>query len=119
MAFVSFRTIAPYNEVLVNPAKIVAISPEPSTPDGESELLAEANRQIHVLENIDSVAGKLGANFVRLEAASTTIAAVYVNKRLVLQLLPHPQVANVVQVHGRGRQIAVKGTLQEVAQKLS
>lgn len=119
MAFVKFKTIPPYNEVMVNPAEIIAVTPEPTTPENDSELLVDGQRQILVLEAQDAAAQKLGPGFVRFDAASTSYTTVYVNKALVLHLLPHPQVANVVQIHGKVRRIPVKGTLEEVAQKFA
>lgn len=119
MPLVKFPTIPPYNEVIVNSEEIIAAFPKTSTQEVDTELLADGPRQIVVLVQLDQVAQKLGAEFVRFDAASTSHSTVYVNKRMILHLLPHPQVPGVVQIHGNNRVIPVKGTLQDVAQKLA
>jgi hypothetical protein len=119
MPFVTFKTVEPYREVVVNSNEVFGVVPEPSTLQNDCELLADASRQILVLEPADQAAAKLGADFRQFEAASTSFSVAYVNRRLVLHILPHPQVKGVCLVHGRNRRMAVKGTLAEVSSKLA
>lgn len=119
MPFVMFPTVAPAFEVAVNPAEVVAAAPDAQAPDDGTELLAAGTRQILVLESLENVVAKLGTDFRELPAASTTFATVYINRKLVLHVLPHPQVAGVCFVHARDRRIAVNGSLADVVEALS
>ncbi len=119
MPFVEFETIQPYGKVVVNPDQIFSFAPEPQTPADDTELFADGERSILVAESIAQVSAKLGPDFRRFTAASTAPHEIYINRNLVLHLLPHPQVDGVCFVHGLNRRIAVVGTMDQVAQALS
>lgn len=119
MGFVRFRMTPPIKDVAVNPDEIISIAPETMTPANDTQLFIDDTLRILVQEPIDQVAEKLGADFVRLQAASTTISTVYVNRRLITHVAPNPDVANVCFVAGRGRKLAVKGSLDAVLAALA
>lgn len=119
MPFIEFSTIQPYGRVAVNPRQIFSFAPESQTPGDDTELSTDGERTILVTESIVQVASKLGTNFRRFKAASVAGHDVYVNRDIVLHVLPHPQVANVCFIHGMKRRIAVSGGLDDVVQALS
>lgn len=119
MSLIEFDTIAPYGKVHVNPDEIFAFRPEDQTPENDTVLLGDATRSILVLAPTGDVAAKLGSEFRQLTTASRTPQPVYINRKRVMHVLPHPQVANVCFVHGLGRRIAVQGQLRDVVNALS
>ena len=119
MSLIAFDTIAPYEGVHVNSNEIFAFRTEEQTPEDDSVLLADATRSILVLAPVAAVSAKLGSEFRWLQTAAKSPQPVYVNRNRVLHVLPHPQVKDVCFVHGLGRRIAVKGSLDHVVNALS
>jgi hypothetical protein len=119
MGFVRFRMTPPIKDVAINPDEIFSLAPETMTPANDTQLFIDDTQRLLVLEPIDQVAEKLGPDFVRFAAASATIATLYVNRRLVTHVAPNPDVPNVCFVAGRGRKLAVKGSLDAVLAALA
>ena len=119
MDFVRFRVIATNTDVAVNPDEIASIAPEPATPADDTQLFIDNMLRVVVSTPIDQVAQRLGADFVRFEAAAVAPFAVYVNRKLVTHVSPNPDVANACFIAGRGRKVAVRGSLDAVLAVLS
>lgn len=118
MALVIFPTIAPYGEVVVNPAQIFAVVPDASRPAAHAELQAAATRNIRVLISAAEAAARLGPAFVPVDMVATTPAVIFVNRDLVLHILPNPDAAEACFIHGQNRRITVRGSLTVVAAQL-
>src|SRR5215475_815458 len=116
MSLVTLPTVPPYNHVSLNPDSIFAAIGDPADPSGSSDLLLDSSggRSIFVTESVVAVGAQLGPAFVRFEAAAVHPVFCFVNRRGWVSLTPHPQVANVVQIHGKSRYIAVKGSMAAV-----
>ena len=74
---------------------------------------------IFVTEDIEIVGPQLGADFVRFQAAAVHPITCFINRRAWVSLNPHPQVANVVQIHGKSRFVAVQGSMELVREGAS
>lgn len=110
----------PFNEVSVNPDTLFAAIADPSNFEGSSELLLDSagGRAIFVTERIDALGPKLGPDFVRFPAADVRPVNCYINRRAWVNFNRHPQIPNVIQIHGKNRLIPVKGTMEDVQKAL-
>jgi hypothetical protein len=116
MPLVTLPAPAPYNEVTLNSDSLFAAVGDPADLEGSSDLLPDSagGRSIFVTASIEVVGPQLGPDFVRFDAAAVRPGPFFVNRRAWVSLNPHPQVANVVQIHGKSRFVAVKGSMESV-----
>jgi hypothetical protein len=121
MPLVTLPAPAPYNEVTLNSDNLFAAMGDPPNPRGSSDLVLDSagGRSIFVTEDIEIVGPQLGADFVRFQAAAVHPITCFVNRRAWVSLNPHPQVANVVQIHGKSRFVSVQGSIESVRNALS
>lgn len=114
MSFVSFRTVAPFVEMTVNPDKVLAYIPEKT-----QGVLVGRDRRIVVLEREDDVVRKIGSHFRRLDAVSTTYDTIYLNRDLVSDWSRHPQRSDVTFVMIDTQRFAIKGAPKDVGDRLA
>jgi hypothetical protein len=121
MPVVTLPAPPPYDQVSLNPDTLFAAVADPANSGGSSDLLLDSagGRSIFVTAAIDSVGRQLGPDFVRFQAAAVHPVSCFVNRHAWVSLNPHPQVANVVQIHGKSRYIAVQGSMADVQAALA
>ncbi|HSV29591.1 MAG TPA: hypothetical protein VLL76_08525 [Candidatus Omnitrophota bacterium] len=116
--YVSFAVSAPYLETRVKPELVFALQPDPTTTADDTELLVDSDRTILVNEPLGQVATKMGGDFRQFEQGSST-DTIWINRLLVVQILPHATMPGVCYVMGAHRRVTVKGTLAAVTNILN
>ena len=116
MAWVTFKT--PTETVSVNTDQIFSAEPNLDTPGDDVDLWWNAARQTLVIEPFAAVVAKLGADFVGFDVAGVRPNSCVVNRKLVISVIPHPQVPDVCFLQGAVRRTSVKGDLESVTRKL-
>lgn len=117
MTFARFKTPGGV-DVAVRCEDIFAAVPDVATPADDTDLFWDSARSLLALEPLQQVGAKLGAAFVEMPAASTTLPSFFVNRRLVTAVIPHPQHADVCFLQGAVRRLATKGSFDEVMHRL-
>ncbi|MFG1380606.1 hypothetical protein [Xanthobacter versatilis] len=110
----------PYGRIHVNTDMIYAVVPDVTKPGTRLLIDAAGGRGVSANEDIDAIAALAGPSaFVLFRQASLKPGPALVNKVGWVSISPHPQVANVSQINFKNQYIAVKGSVDAVAQALS
>ncbi len=111
---------APFQEAAVNTAHIFCAAPDAENPD-RSNLFIHAVGQPALLVELplETLAERLGDDFVRLDVAGAEGVANYLSRSHWVSIVPHPETPDVTQVDYRYAFVLVKGTMDAVIARLT
>jgi hypothetical protein len=120
MAIIEIPVGEPYGTIPVNTLTIYSAVPHPPAPDTSSDLLIDSSgaRSIQALAPIKDIGLMLGTDFAEFTMASVARSTCFVNRTTWVSIVPHPQIAGVVQINFANHYIPVRGTVTEVRQAL-
>lgn len=107
----------PSGPIPVNIDLICAAIPDPVSPDAASNLLIDSagGRSINALLDIVKLGSMLNSDFVKFTAADQARSTCFVNRKMWISIVPHPQVDDVAQINFANRRpLAVRGTVKNV-----
>jgi hypothetical protein len=120
MAIIEIPVGEPYGTIPVNTLTIYSAVPHPPAPDTSSDLLIDSSgaRSIQALVPINAIGRMLGTDFAEFTMANVARSTCFVNRTTWVSIVPHPQIAGVVQINFTNHYIPVRGTVSEVRQAL-
>lgn len=111
----------PYGTIPINTNAICAAIPDPVSPAAASDLLIDSagGRSINALVEIAELGGMLGNDFVEFSAADQARSTCFVNRKMWVSIVSHPQIAAVAQINFANRRpLAVTGSVGDVLDRL-
>jgi hypothetical protein len=120
MAIIEIPAGPPYGTIPVNTLAIYAAVPHPAAQQTSTDLLIDSSgaRSIQALVPIDNVGKMLGADFAEFTMSAVTRQACFVNRTSWVSIVPHPQIAGVVQINFANHYIAIVGSVADVLKQL-
>jgi hypothetical protein len=120
MAVIDVPVGPPYGTIPVNTGAIYAVVPHPADPAAASDLLIDSSgaRSIQALLPITNFGGVLGKDFAEFPMADIAQSTCFVNRMTWVSIVPHPQIAGVVQINFAHHYIPVRGTVEGVKKQL-